>query len=132
MEGCTLGGVFIVLEQEMQEFGRLGMLSNFFLWSGHAQRRLCGSHDPMHLLFGAIWRELLEKLYTLLFHLITGLLTLFYHPLQLRPNVKQANKMSGITLTRLWIKVLLGRMRSLMLSCFKNQINRLHVIWQAL
>ena len=31
MEGCTLGGVFIVLEQEMQEFGRLGMLSNYFL-----------------------------------------------------------------------------------------------------
>ena len=32
MEGCTLVEVFIVLEQEMQEFGRLGMLSNYFLW----------------------------------------------------------------------------------------------------
>ena len=31
MEGCTLGRVFIVLEQEMQEFGELGMLSNYFL-----------------------------------------------------------------------------------------------------
>ena len=40
-------GVFIVLEQEMQEFGRMGMLSDYFLWSGHAQKRLCGSHDPL-------------------------------------------------------------------------------------
>ena len=31
MEGCTLGMVFIVLEQEMQEFGRLDMLSDYFL-----------------------------------------------------------------------------------------------------
>ena len=61
MEECTLGGVFIVLEQEMQEFGRLSMLSDYFLCSGHAQKRLCGSHDPVHLLFGAIWQELLEN-----------------------------------------------------------------------
>ena len=31
IKGCNLGGVFIVLEQKMQEFGRLGMLSNYFL-----------------------------------------------------------------------------------------------------
>ena len=31
MEGCTLGKVFIVFEQEMQEFGGLGMLSVYFL-----------------------------------------------------------------------------------------------------
>ena len=37
MEGCTLGKVFIVLEQEMQEFGGLGMLSGHFLWPEHAQ-----------------------------------------------------------------------------------------------
>ena len=61
MEGCTLGGVFIALEQEMQEFGRLSMLSDYLLWSGHAQKRLCGSHDPVHLLFGTIWWELLEN-----------------------------------------------------------------------
>ena len=63
MEGCTLGGVFIVLEQEMQEFGGLGMLSNYFLWSGHAQKRLCGSHDPVYLVFGAIWWEMLKIVY---------------------------------------------------------------------
>ena len=63
MEGCTLGGVFIVLEQEMQEFGRLSMLSDYFLWSGHAQKRLCGSHDPVHLVFGAIWWEMLKIVY---------------------------------------------------------------------
>ena len=40
MEGCTLDGVFIVLEQEMQEFGGLSMLSNYFLWSRHAQKTL--------------------------------------------------------------------------------------------
>ena len=42
MEGCTLVGVFIVLEQEMQEFGRLGLLRKYFLWSGHAEKGLCG------------------------------------------------------------------------------------------
>ena len=31
MEGCTLSGVFIVKEQKMQEFGRLSMLSDYFL-----------------------------------------------------------------------------------------------------
>ena len=31
MEGCTLSRVFIVKEQEMQEFGRLSMLSEYFL-----------------------------------------------------------------------------------------------------
>ena len=31
MEGYTLGWVFIWLEQEMQEFGTLGMLSDYFL-----------------------------------------------------------------------------------------------------
>ena len=31
MEGCNLGGVFIVLRQEMQEFGRLGMPNDNFL-----------------------------------------------------------------------------------------------------
>ena len=61
MEGCTLVEVFIVLEQEMQEFGRLGMLSNYFLWTGHAQKRLCGSHDPVHLVFGTIWWEMLKN-----------------------------------------------------------------------
>ena len=63
MEGCTLVGVFIVLEQQMQEFGRLSMLSDYFLWSGHAQKRLCGSHDPVHLVFGAIWWEMLKIVY---------------------------------------------------------------------
>ena len=29
--GCTLSKVFIVKEQEMQEFGRLSMLSDYFL-----------------------------------------------------------------------------------------------------
>ena len=61
MEGCTLVGVFIVLEQEMQEFGGLGMLSNYFLWSGHAQKGLCGSYDPVHLVFGTIWQEMLKN-----------------------------------------------------------------------
>ena len=37
MEGCTLGWVFILLEQEMQEFGALGILSYYFLWLEHAQ-----------------------------------------------------------------------------------------------
>ena len=63
MEECTLVGVFIVLEQEMQEFGRLSMLSDYFLWSGHAQKRLCGSHDPVHLVFGTIWWEMLKIVY---------------------------------------------------------------------
>ena len=63
MEGCTLVGVFRVLEQEMQEFGGLSMLSDYFLWSGHAQKRLCGSHDPVHLVFGAIWQEMLKIVY---------------------------------------------------------------------
>ena len=66
MEGYTLVGVFIVLEQEMQEFGRLGMLRNYFLWSGHAQKGLCGSHDPVHLVFGAIWWEMLKIVYPLI------------------------------------------------------------------
>ena len=47
----------------MQEFGRLSMLSDYFLWSGHAQKRLCGSHDPVHLLFGTIWWEMLKIVY---------------------------------------------------------------------
>ena len=63
MEGYTLVGVFIVLEQEMQEFGRLSMLSYYFLWSEHAQKRLCGSHDHVHLVFGTIWWEMLEIVY---------------------------------------------------------------------
>ena len=63
MEGCTLDGIFIVLEQEMQEFGRLSMLSDYFSWSGHAQKRLCGSPDPVHLVFGAIWWKLLNIVY---------------------------------------------------------------------
>ena len=69
MEGCTLVGVFITLEQEMQEFGELSMLSDYFLWSGHAQKRLCGSHDPVHLVFGAIWQKMLKIVYPLIpFH----------------------------------------------------------------
>ena len=72
MEGCTLGGVFIVLEQEMQEFGRLGMLSNYFLWSGHAQKGLCGSCDPVHPLIGAILWEILKIVYSPIpFHYIS-------------------------------------------------------------
>ena len=63
MEGCTLVGVFIALEQEMQEFGRLSMLSDYFLWSGHAQKKLCGSHDPVHLVFDTIWWEMLKIVY---------------------------------------------------------------------
>ena len=63
MEGCTLGRVFIVLEQEMQEFGRLGMLSDYSLRSVHAQKTLCGSHDPAHLAFGTIWWEMLKFVY---------------------------------------------------------------------
>ena len=63
MEECTLVGVFIVLEQEMQEFGGLSMLSDYFLWSGHAQKRLCGSNEPVHLVFGTIWREMLKIVY---------------------------------------------------------------------
>ena len=47
----------------MQEFGRLSMLSDYFLWSGHAQKRLCGSHDPVHLVFGAIWWEMFKIVY---------------------------------------------------------------------
>ena len=71
MEGCTLVGVFIALEQEMQEFGRLGMLRKYFLWSGHAQKGLYGSHDPVHLVFGAIWWEMLKIVYPLIpFHSI--------------------------------------------------------------
>ena len=31
MEGCTLGGAFIVFKQVMQGFGVLGMLSDYFL-----------------------------------------------------------------------------------------------------
>ena len=31
MEGCTLGGAFIGFKQEMQGFGILGMLSDYFL-----------------------------------------------------------------------------------------------------
>ena len=31
MEGCTLIRVFIVKEQEMQEFGELSMRSDYFL-----------------------------------------------------------------------------------------------------
>ena len=54
MEGCTLGWAFIGLEQEMQEFGTLGMLSIYFLCSEHAQWGLCGSHNPQCIVFGAI------------------------------------------------------------------------------
>ena len=66
MEGCTLGGVFIVFQQEIQQFGRLSMLSSYFMWSGHAQKGLCGSHDPVHLVFGAIWWEMLKIVYPLI------------------------------------------------------------------
>ena len=31
IEGCTLGGAFIVFKLEMQKFGVLGMLSDYFL-----------------------------------------------------------------------------------------------------
>ena len=31
MEGCTLAELFIVFKQEMQGFGALGMLSDYFL-----------------------------------------------------------------------------------------------------
>ena len=31
MEGCTLVELFIVFKQEMQGFGALGMLSDYFL-----------------------------------------------------------------------------------------------------
>ena len=41
MEGCTWGGVFILFEQEMQEFGTLGMISGHFLCIEHAQKSLC-------------------------------------------------------------------------------------------
>ena len=66
MEGCNLVRVFIVLGQEMQEFGGLGMLRKYFLWSGHAQKGLCGSHDPVHLVFGTIWWEMLKIVYPLI------------------------------------------------------------------
>ena len=36
MEGCTLSGAFIWFEQEMQEFGTLGMFSGYFLFTEHA------------------------------------------------------------------------------------------------
>ena len=53
----------------MQEFGRLSMLSDYFLWSGHAHKKLCGSHDHVHLVFGAIWQEMLKIVYHLIpFH----------------------------------------------------------------
>ena len=31
MEGCTFGGAFILFRQEMQGFGALGMLNDYFL-----------------------------------------------------------------------------------------------------
>ena len=42
MEGCTLVGVFIALEQEMQAFGGLGMLRKYFLWLGMLRRDFVG------------------------------------------------------------------------------------------
>ena len=47
-----MGGVLIVLGQEMQEFGRLGMLSE-----------VCGSCDPVHPLIGTILQEILKIVY---------------------------------------------------------------------
>ena len=31
IEGCTFGGAFILFRQEMQGFGALGMLNDYFL-----------------------------------------------------------------------------------------------------
>ena len=42
------------------------MLRNYFLWSEHAQKGLCGSHDPVHLVFGTIWWEMLKIVYPLI------------------------------------------------------------------
>ena len=46
MEGCTWMGHLYGLEQEMQEFGALGMLSRAFVWSHelvtHGLAQYCG------------------------------------------------------------------------------------------
>ena len=63
MEGCTLGGAFIVFGQEMQEFGTLGKLSAYFLCSEYAQSRFCGSCDLRHPVFGTMLQEIIKIVY---------------------------------------------------------------------